>query len=604
MNVNVKLTGPAVIYRRKSSEDEDRQVASLLQQKQELEEHVIARQSLSILENFEESRSAKKPGRQDFNRMCEILKTGQARYIVCWALNRLARNPVDGGRILWLVQNYGVKIVTPSKTYDENDVMLMHVEFAMSNQFILDLRKNSNRGVEYKIKAGIAPILAPIGYKNEKYKRQGEKDISIDPDRFFQVRKMWDLVLTGNYSVTTILSIATDEWGLRRSNGKPLSRSQVYDVLTNIFYTGQFVYAGKTYQGIHEQMITLDEFDRAQRILGSRGRPRQQSHNFAYTGLIQCKCGSRITAHERFRKICTKCHHKFNAQSNDKCPRCGENAPDKTWYGCLYHCTKSADASCTQPSINLKEMENQFEESVKNVKVPKALIQWGIRQLRKENETENQDRITIVKNLTGALNVAEKKETTLKNKFFGPSNENEELLSESEYMEMRGRIRDEKKMLQKQLELNSNVHEVWLEEFEKAFNFTKSAQDKLKYGTLEERRIVISTLGLNLTLDNRKVRIDLKKEYAAMEKGKKIAEEIEKAIEPEVLSVDSIQKAYDSGRFPILGRSPRVISPTLMQSVNRILAVFDDVVQFGLVSLRVKEIRSLYKPNVCAISRF
>lgn len=142
-----KIVGKAIVYRRKSSEAEDRQVASLEQQANELNEHILNRQSFEVLCNFEESKSAKKPGRRNFNQMCEQLEKGEADFIVCWALNRLARNPVDGGRILWLVQNYGIKIVTPSKTYDVNDVMLMHVEFAMSNQFIIDLRRNSNRGV-------------------------------------------------------------------------------------------------------------------------------------------------------------------------------------------------------------------------------------------------------------------------------------------------------------------------------------------------------------------------------------------------------------------------------------------------------------------------
>lgn len=40
-------------------------------------------------------------------------------------------------------------------------------------------------------------------------------------------------------------------------------------------------------------------------------------------------------------------------------------------------------------------------------------------------------------------------------------------------------------------------------------------------------------------------------------------------------------------------RSPYLISSSLMQSVERILAVFDDAVQFGLINLRLQEISSL-----------
>ncbi|MCA9369612.1 hypothetical protein KC686_00465, partial [Candidatus Woesebacteria bacterium] len=118
---------------------------------------------------------------------------------------------------------------------------------------------------------------------------------------------------------------------------------------------------------------------------------------------------------------------------------------------------------------------------------------------------------------------------------------------------MKAKIVQERKSLQKQLSISSDFHEAWLDNFEKAFNFTKNARHKLKHGTLEEKRIIVSTLGLNLTIDTKKVKIDLKKEYQALKTGKEVAEKIEKVIEPEVLTVESIQNAYDSGQFPIMG---------------------------------------------------
>ena len=153
-----------IFYKRKSSDSEDKQILSLVSQDRVIKESISGFTSLHFVANFEESMSAKAPGRPKFNKMCELLEQGRAKFIICWQLNRLARNPVDGGRIIWLVQHYGVKIITPSKTYDFNDILLMYVEFAMSNQFINDLRKNTLRGLGDKLKSGIAPILAPIGY--------------------------------------------------------------------------------------------------------------------------------------------------------------------------------------------------------------------------------------------------------------------------------------------------------------------------------------------------------------------------------------------------------------------------------------------------------
>lgn len=289
--------------------------------------------------------------------MCERLERGEAQYIICWQLNRLARNPIDGGRIIWLVQNYGAKIITPSKTYDANDILLMYVEFAMNNQFINDLRKSTARGVDDKLKAGIAPILAPVGYYNDITKKQGMRDILVDEERFPLVRKMWDLLLTGLYSTEKIMDIANNEWGLKQRSGRPLSRTKMYEIFNSIFYTGKFEYRGQIYPGAHKPMITDDEYERAQRLLGRRGKIGLTKHTFAFTGIIKCTCGSGITAHEKYRKICPNCHLKYNAQTNEVCPKCQTPAPAKTTYFCYYHCTKKVNRKCKQPHVTLKDLD-------------------------------------------------------------------------------------------------------------------------------------------------------------------------------------------------------------------------------------------------------
>jgi hypothetical protein len=46
-------------------------------------------------------------------------------------------------------------------------------------------------------------------------------------------------------------------------------------------------------------MITLEEFDRVQILLGSPGRAKPKRHEFAFTGLIRCgACGGSVTAQE------------------------------------------------------------------------------------------------------------------------------------------------------------------------------------------------------------------------------------------------------------------------------------------------------------------
>lgn len=548
-SMNTPVEQKVIIYRRRSTDD--RQVASLESQEDALRDRVISKIKCSIVANLQESMSAKQPGRPIFNQMCEMLRTGKANTIVCWQLNRLARNPVDGGAIIWLVQNNGVRIITPEKTYDINDLVYMYLEFGMSNQFITDLRRSTDRGIQNKIKNGHAPFFAPIGYLNDLTKKQGLKDILVDEKRFSLIRKMWDLLLSGNYSPTHILEIATQEWGLRRANGNIISKSQMYSMFNNIFYTGKYRYAGEVHDGVHVPMITTDEFNRAQQILGSKGRIRPQKHHFAYTGLIQCTCGSMITAHERFRKICTNCHLKFNAAKNEYCPSCNTIAPEKTWYTCSYHC--GSKIGCKQPSINVKELETQFLEVLSNIELPEPLIKWALAELRKQHQQKGKIHDETVVNITETLGRLSRREQLLSTRFFSEQNSNNDLLTEDEYITLKHEIRNERVNLEAKLHCASKDQEDWIDQLEKKFDFTRRAQECLSRGTLEEKRAIIHAVGLNLTLDNKKVRIELQKPFDLFDKGKKLFQELVNNLEPKEKVDDSSVISILLDQSPVMG---------------------------------------------------
>lgn len=287
-----------VMYCRKSSEAEDRQVESIEDQKKILKE--LAREkNLRIVKTITEAKSAKAPGRQGFNELMALIESrNDIKGILCWKLNRLFRNPKDEGSIRWMLSSKVIdEIVTPHKTYYEADSdFILAVEGAQAQRFIKDLREDTQRGIDSKIEKGFAPVLAPPGYKNNIEKRQGEKDISPHPLYFTLMRKLFEEALTGNFTLQGLATKAK-KMGIKNSRSKEISKSQMAKIVRNPFYTGRFIYGGKLYQGVHQAMLTDDEFDLLQDILSGRSRPRKIRHDFWHTGIpIICgECGCQIT---------------------------------------------------------------------------------------------------------------------------------------------------------------------------------------------------------------------------------------------------------------------------------------------------------------------
>src|SRR3989344_9704096 len=83
------------LYARKSTDVEDKQVLYIDAQLSELRS-LAKREGLAIAAEFVEKQSAKKPGSPVFNDMLRRINSDEAQGIVCWKIDRLARNPVDG----------------------------------------------------------------------------------------------------------------------------------------------------------------------------------------------------------------------------------------------------------------------------------------------------------------------------------------------------------------------------------------------------------------------------------------------------------------------------------------------------------------------------
>src|SRR3989338_766454 len=175
-----------------------------------------------------------------------------------------------------------------------------------SKIFVDNLRENVKRGLRQKIRNGVWPGWAPVGYLNNAKTR----GIDVDSEKATKVRKMFEMYATGAYTLHALANWCKEK-GLRGNLGKEIALSNVQSILQNIFYIGLMKYGGEIHEGQHEPLISKKLFDSCQEVMSKRGRVHEVHKNdFAFLGLLKCaSCGASITAekqkgHNYYR--CTK----------------------------------------------------------------------------------------------------------------------------------------------------------------------------------------------------------------------------------------------------------------------------------------------------------
>lgn len=565
-------------YARKSSEDnKERQAASLPDQIFVLE-GIKKRENLQINDIYQESRSAHFPGRPIFNEMLKRIENGGANALIVWHENRLSRNPVDAGLVIYLMdRGYLLEVKTPTRTYKNtpSDKFMLQIELASSKKDSDDKAIVVKRGLEKKCRDGWRPGVAPQGYLNDKATESGFRRILVDSERLPFIRKIFELY-RGGTQVDDIHRIAKDEWGYRtrqkkRSGGKPLSTSMIYKILGNPFYTGKFEYpegSGQWHEGRHEPAIKDELFEDVQVMLGHKSQYKLKNHEWAYTSLIKCGfCGSSITAEEKWQCICAHCKLKFSLTKKNKeaCPRCAtridhmQNA--KILHYIYYRCKRRKDVRCRQKGIRVDILEKQVDAELSSLEIPQSFVDWAIRQINIMNDDDRDIREKAIQSVSRTHSNARTSLDNLVKLKISPLNSDGSLLSDEKFREEKLKLEAEIKELEKQL---NNVDQRMLEaadELNEKFSFAARSRQRYAKGDIKVKREILSRLGSHLILLDGMLHIESPLPFMAIKKMKKETPILQEMLAPkeQSLSTTKTDALYASAPSLLRGQESRLV---------------------------------------------
>ncbi len=284
-----------VIYARVSSREQEQEGFSILAQLRLLRGYA-AEKGYEIHEEFIDIETAKKTGRIQFGKMLDYIGSEPScRTILVEKTDRLYRNFRDyvtmddlDAEIHFVKENSII-----SKDSRSNDKLVHGIKVVIAKNYVDNLSEEVKKGMWEKAEQGEWPNKAPLGYLNNKETHQ----LEVDPDRAIIIVSLFELYASGEYSITALFQKAK-EFGLKyRTSDRHCSRSNIERILKNPIYAGTFIWNGKQFPGTHEPIISQELFDKVQMKFGNSGKPKYNSKEFAFKGILTCgHCGCTMTA--------------------------------------------------------------------------------------------------------------------------------------------------------------------------------------------------------------------------------------------------------------------------------------------------------------------
>ena len=468
------------LYARKSTDVEDKQVLSIDAQLTELREFA-KRENLNIAQEFIEKQSAKIPGRPVFNEMMKRIEKGDADCILSWHPDRLARNSVDGGQIVYFLDiGLLASLKFPQFWFESTPQgkFTLSMAFVQSKYYVDSLSENTKRGLRQKVRMGIFPSQAPLGYLNDSR----TKTIVVEKKKSRIVRLAFEKYVKGNMRLEDVSSFLAKS-GVTTRTGKRISKTKASFILSNPFYIGLFKYGGEVHEGIHEPIISKKLFDEAQEMLKSRGQPERKPQNEPqpYCGLISCaSCGMMITG-----------EHKFKRQKNG-------NVHEYTYYRCT---KKRKDFVCRESAVREEELDRQLSSEIQKVSLPKDWAEELLKMAEKDFNNSAPSLTASVKKSETKLSVISQKLERLLNGYL------DQVIDQPDYCLQKSKLLLQKKSLQEEMTSLSHKQNDWLEPMKE---WIKDAQslDKIASDTdLFAKKVKAKEIfGSNLLLGEKTVR--------------------------------------------------------------------------------------------------
>jgi DNA invertase Pin-like site-specific DNA recombinase len=273
--------------------------------------------------------------RPEFLKVLSRLEKGNIKGVLVVDPQRLSRSGMYGaGDIINAFYYTDTLIITPSKTYDlknKYDKKFIEMELLQGAEYLGYVKEKLSIGRMTSVKEGkYVGSVTPFGYDKEKIKNEKGYKLVINENESEVVRMIFDLCLEG--IGTSNIANALNKLGMVARKSNVWTPAMVRNILENPTYYGMLTWqktkqvkklkdgsfiTKKEYQdeyilvkGLHEAIISEEEFKAAQDRLKNSNHPRRPSNidqiSNPLAGIVKCSVCGRSMIRRPYNKPNTK----------------------------------------------------------------------------------------------------------------------------------------------------------------------------------------------------------------------------------------------------------------------------------------------------------
>lgn len=476
-----------VLYARKSTVDEKRQVRSIPDQIDDCKRLAEA-QGLNIVDVIEENGSAKTPNKRPlFDKMLSDVVAKKYDGIICWHPDRLCRNMLEGGRVLNMLDDSTIKDLAFNSHQFVNNAsgkLLLGMLFVFSKHYSDDLSEKSLRGVRKSFKEGKSAGTPKWGYTISKVSKRYERN------RYFNdIKQAWDMrSAEDTASLEEIVSFLKSKDVHRvTGDGKrvELKIASLSKMFQDPFAYGMLVQAGQTADlrelyGF-EPLVDEATYNKVQVISHGRTKDKRLRKRVAFYPLrrfVYCgTCNGSQPMSVGRHLVGNKGHHQLRFTcKNEGCPRSPKSVGASVVVNNIYDTLGSVQIS--------EEAYRMYSEAIDSVTAEKIV---SIKEEIRSHEG-------ALKHIVSELEQRALKATNL-------DTDSEIYKANTKRIDSLSQSRDE--LSEKMENLKAKIEDPNKIKLNKAnvLNLLKTLPDKMRAGSAVEKDVLSRILWLNLRLN-------------------------------------------------------------------------------------------------------